>query len=183
MANAFYTENNKEIKSAGIIFYSFYKGKLHLLLQNCCGKWSDFGGKKEKSDITPIITAARETSEESNCMFISHRPVLSKEDVINKLDKCTKYISNKIKKNYDNTPVYIKRAKYMLYFVRIPVHEMRKLKKRNFSEIEYFTNVPRSVAWIKFSDYKKLLDKKKIHIRINDNNVLSHLEKLSSIID
>jgi hypothetical protein len=183
MLNAFYTKNNKEIKSAGIIFYSFYKGKLHLLLQNCKNKWSDFGGKKEKEDTAPYITAARETSEESNCMFVSYKSLLSKKDVIDNINKCTKYITKKIKKNISNPPVYIGRSKYMLYFVKISVFEMRQLKKRNFSEIEYFTNIHRKIEWIKFSDYKELLNQGKIHIRINNNNVLSQLEKLSSCMN
>ncbi|VVU94562.1 hypothetical protein CPAV1605_287 [seawater metagenome] len=180
MAQVFLTEDNKEIKSAGIIFYAYKKKKTYLLLQNDNERWCDLGGKKDKEDTCPEDIAAREAAEESNCCFVSSHRILDKEKVIELLPKCQEYLKSKIV--YQSQSLYLPKSKYMLYFVRISNKEKVKLKKNDFSNVEFFSNIEREMDWISLNKYKELLLEKKIHVRLNDKNVTNYLNFLNSII-
>lgn len=63
--------------SAGVLIYTIdEKGELWFLLgRDFKKKYSDFGGRKEESDLTPIDTASRECYEET-CGVVMDRTTL-----------------------------------------------------------------------------------------------------------
>ena len=167
--------NNKEVKSAGIIFYTFYKDKgISMLLQNRKNIYSDFGGKSEHSDKSIMHIAARESAEETNSSFVSMQKIKTKEKAIELLPKCINYLLDKLNKAKMN--IYLEKSKYMLYFIKLSNKEMNKLIRVSFIDEELIDYEKRTIELLTFYDYIDMYKKNKIHIRLSDKRIYNFLK-------
>ena len=71
----------------------------------------------------------------------------------------------------------------MLFFVKLSKREMLGLKKKSFSDTEYFSNITRYIKWITLNKYMELLKEKKIHCRLLNKHVIAYLKSLDDIIN
>jgi 8-oxo-dGTP pyrophosphatase MutT (NUDIX family) len=115
--------NNKEVLSAGVLFYTIIDNNTYYLLRKDnskknYNKWSDLGGKSDKEDKVLFDTITRELLEETN-------------NEINKLLNVDSFNALKawiIKSNYKI--IYNKICKYLIFKIRL-----YDLKITDFSNI------------------------------------------------
>ena len=105
--------NNKEVLSAGVLFYTIIDDKTYFLLRKDNSKknknkWSDLGGKSDKEDKVLFDTLTREILEETNNQIIE----LLK--INNDYNELRTWI---IKSKYDI--IYNLKCKYLIFKIRL----------------------------------------------------------------
>jgi len=150
-------------KASGILPYTIINNEIYFLLQQIdkTNLYSDFGGKREKTDNSIKYTAAREFSEETNGYFFSNiSNTLSDTDLIKKsriiIESLLIY----------NNPLYIYNfnGKYLIYLLYIKSIDPNKL-----DNVEKYSNIKRKCKWIKRSSLiNDDFIKKKIDYRLRN---------------
>ena len=112
------------IRAGGVIFYKYNESGYDCLLSYDGKTYSDFGGKTDTSDSCIEDTVSREVAEESNGVF--------EKD----------WTKDRLKQN----PFYIKKGKYIVYFVELTSWYDPSL----FGDIEVHAQIPRKIDWIPF---------------------------------
>lgn len=145
----FYMYDNMDnpVRAAGIIPYAMKNDKLHFLVINRNDRYEDFGGKTSQEDITLTHTILREAYEESNGIFT---PPMIYDYIVN--------------------PCFIKKSKYVVYFVPISP----KWMSRDFGDIEHHEQIIRKVEWV---PYNKFLTNR--HPRLFSKNFVDRVKNLS----
>ena len=127
-------DSNNQIKGVGILFTRIDEnGETQLLVQETgkhkkkkySEKISDFGGKVDDTDSSPIFTASRELHEESNgALYRKESKKAKNEDEQIKNKQTKKYLDiNELKKivqNHKYKVIYSSNSKYLLYLVNFP---------------------------------------------------------------
>lgn len=120
----FYTKDNKPILASGLILTFNNKLVVQYETKKKAGTkyLSDFGGKLEHYDPTPLDGAIREFMEETNGYLYNRKHNIL--DYENRREILDYYIDilNRIKKY-----IYIGYGKYMLYIIEIDVETYEKL--------------------------------------------------------
>jgi hypothetical protein len=136
--------NSYECKAGGILPYIIKNNSIYFLLQHSNNKiYSDFGGKREKTDQNIIQTVAREFSEETNGLFFNNNSLdknLSLDDSIKK----SRIIIESLLLHNDPLYIYNYNGKYIIYLL-----ELYSINKNNFGNIENFTKINRKCEWVK----------------------------------
>ncbi len=160
MRPTFYLHDDQShpIRAGGILFYKYSKdiADFELLMIKSRGQFEDFGGCTDSVDSDIIDTVTREVEEESNCVF-------KREELREKLQGIE--------------PVYVKYCKYALYCVELTQHYDPEL----FGDVELHDNISRTVEWIPYETFNKPEFIKKLHFRLNQQNILDHLKILLCI--
>jgi hypothetical protein len=116
--------NNKEVLSAGVLFYTIIDNNTYYLLRKDNSKknnnkWSDLGGKSDKKDKVLFDTITRELLEETN----NEINKLLNIDSFNSFDSLKSWI---IKSNY--IIIYNKSCKYLIFKIRLNDLKIKYLK-------------------------------------------------------
>lgn len=162
--------------AAGILIMSFFSGQLYVLLgRDYVGMYSDFGGKNEKYETNPLLTASRECYEETCGIFLDETKLIFKL------------------KEYQNTGVinFVKgktffQKPYYMYMMLINYEEYKDtprhfdvayefLKQSKGKYSKYLEKT--ELKWFKFKDLFKKDDSKlrnmfKQTIKNNKDNIL-----------
>ena len=192
-------------RAAGVLFYTFKKGKLKVLLQSSHKGWVDLGGKTEHGDVDIFMTAAREASEESNCALITKTPLTTREDVLPLIGKCTQAIRTKLV-HKSSRHIYIKQSKYLLFLVPLSSFEARNLKQSKLLDRELFFDDPlpigqavvatspnkpdvtinppsthdahykRTMGWKSLNTFQELVDANELHPRLRHSRIYHQLQ-------
>ena len=204
--NEFYSLQNKlcynpikNCKSAGVIPYTIHNGKVLLLLHKLIDPikkkdygWNDFGGKRNFNENT-IITAAREFSEETSCLFYlqelddmklydslknNDKLIYSKNDIRNLksiIPLSTKYFSEKINKYV--SPIYINSKEiYISYLVKVNYLDVDDIPKAEDIHIPYENRYIRKCKWFTIDDLVKM-DDNKFHKRLQITKIKERIHK------
>ena len=187
-----HSTHHNPCRAAGVLFYTFKKGKLKLLLQSSDKGWVDLGGKTENKDGDIFTTAAREASEECNCALVTKTAITNREDLLQFIPACTQLIKKKITKK-DCIQIYIRQSKYLLFITHLTSFEARNLKQSKLLDRELFdgtvASLPadattsnhrcmRTVGWKSFNSYKELLAQNAIHPRLRHKSLYNAIEPL-----
>lgn len=123
----FYTKHKHPIRAAGILCYvkNPKNQKKIWLLRESKGYLTDTGGKTDKEDNCPMVTAIRETVEETNGHLFSIR---------HDENTCFQILSTQLQKQ-NNKRIYIKESKYLLFIFELKYCAFFKPLKR-FGKIE-----------------------------------------------
>lgn len=158
-------------KASGIIFYRYTPTGPEYLIQHYKYKgkcwYSDFGGKVEKGDTSIEYTAARETTEETNCGFLM--PFWLTQQLTKPVyDVCKlfsiKYIMKLIKmESFKLTSI---NSQYILFLTHVP-HSLSDNLDLGNTELHSKYNHKRSIFWIKHDDFINI-NYKTIHPRIRN---------------
>lgn len=194
----------KHAKGAGVIPYTFIDGILHFLFQRSTFPlnpknqgWNDFGGKKDGDDGDAIDIAAREFTEETNCLFylrenlsiegnaklfelLQHRDDMTYSDnavvSLKKLLPIAKtYYNIKLRNQNQELKLKIKET-YASYFIYVPYIEANIIPKAEDLHVDYDVRYMRECKWISFTElleinddeFHKRLQIVKIKARIQD---------------
>lgn len=173
-------------KSAGIIPYTYYNGKLLFLLQRIKNPskkkdsgWNDFGGKRICHKETTIETAAREFNEETSCLFYlkeqkdedskkmylafqNNNELNYSEKTINDLKKLIpisqKYFANKISQYV--LPIHISsKETYISYFLKVKYLPEHEIPNAEDIHIQYEDRYIRECKWFSFNEIIKFKEK------------------------
>lgn len=204
-----YTKENRvekydpmnKCKSAGIIPYTLMNGKIYFLFQIAIDPirkknigWNDFGGKHNNDSDSTAITAAREFSEETSCLFYL------KELNTNETNQIYDLLKNNDKLIYDDNtveilkkilplsqdffydkiteyavPIYVSSKNiYISYFVNVKYINENELPVAEDIHIPYETRYIRKCKWFSYDeiiemnehDFHKRLQITKIQNRI-----------------
>ena len=179
-------------KSAGIIPYSIYNGKLYFLLQQSVNPlrkkdygWNDFGGKKIDPKENTSETAAREFSEETSCLFYlkeqnndeskklydilkDNQELYYDDETISNLKKLIpisqKYFADKITEYV--LPIYVSsKETYISYFIRVEYIPEKDLPRAEDIHIPYEYRYIRMCKWFTFDELMNI-DEKDFHKRL-----------------
>lgn len=190
-------------KSAGVIPYTHYQGKLLFLLQHATNPsrkkdqgWNDFGGKKIQAIETTAQTAAREFSEETSGLFYLQHRLLQGED-------CETTYHN-LKDNFDLTynanivtelldvinsskqhfakkiceldvPIYISsKETYISYFLKVDYVPADDIPRAEDIHIPYETRYLRSCRWFTYQELLEL-NEKDFHKRLQITRIQQRL--------
>lgn len=143
--------NNEKFncKAGGILPYTIISNNIYFLFQKPHTKhkkqfYTDFGGKRETSDIDIIYTSAREFAEETNGEFfrksiydINEYDYIKRSTII--MDSIIRY----------RKPIYLYNyyGKYITYFV-----EVYPISVSALGNIEYKENIKRDCIWISLDE-------------------------------
>lgn len=145
--NIVINNQNYQCKAGGILPYTIINNNIYFLLQKQYSKknnskdslYSDFGGKREKSDPNIGYTAAREFSEETNGIFFNKSNNNNLDDKI----KTSTIITESLLKHNIPEYIYNYNGKYLIYLLYVyPVNTEK------FDNIEFFTKLKRTCEWI-----------------------------------
>jgi hypothetical protein len=190
-------------KSAGIIPYTIHNDTLYFLFQKADNPsrkkdagWNDFGGKQLDPKETTIDVAAREFSEETNCLFYlkenintnsnklyellkNNENLFYDENAVDQLKKLIpesqKFYVNKISEFV--IPLYINsKETYISYFVRVNYIPENDIPNAEDLHIFYEDRYTRECRWFTIDDimqmseneFHKRLQITKIQKRINN---------------
>lgn len=186
----------QKAKGSGIIPYSIIDGNIYFLLQKTdspCKKkdsgWNDFGGKKNKSEHT-VMTAAREFSEETSCLFylkeiddeesnllyekLKDNPTLSyDEESIEKLKKIIniseQFFFDKI--NAYVNPIYVSSKEiYISYIIKVKYIPITDIPRAEDLHIPYEDRYVRECKWFSLDEFM-LLEEEDFHKRLQITKV------------
>ena len=149
---------------AGILPIAFHDGKIYFLYGRetkdykgrDSGKWSDFGGAREKNESLKT-TAIREGFEETSGLFgdeNSIKHLVNKKTIVKlTINNFTTYIvevpyDKDIPDKYDKMYKNIKKNKYYLIEEHNGLWEKDKMKWVEFKNLKHFRNVCR--PWYKY---------------------------------
>jgi hypothetical protein len=174
---AFFSQTQKaNSKGAGVIPYAIIDGNQYFLLQHadvpCKRKdlgWNDFGGKKNL-DEEISLTAAREFSEETSCLFylkenntieninlyekLKNNLLLEYDSdtiakLINIIPMAQKYFADKID---DSTLCVSSRDTYLSYFIRVNYISAKDIPIAEDLHISYAERYTRICKWFTFDE-------------------------------
>lgn len=160
--NIIINNQNYQCKAGGILPYTIINNNIFFLLQKQQTKknnskdslYSDFGGKREKSDPNIGYTAAREFSEETNGIFFNKE---NKNNLDEKI-KTSTIITESLLKYQIPEYIYNYNGKYLIYLLYVyPVNTEK------FDNIEFFTKLKRTCEWI---NCKELLNDEFINTKL-----------------
>lgn len=166
----FYFDNDKDkpILASGVLFIKESPdGKKDVLVQKVKkedGKIivTDFGGKVDLDDTTPIQAAARELGEEINYgIFHKDKGSFLDEEGLKRL----------IQGNIMGK-VYLPTAKYFLVFVKFNDKEIG-IDMEKIGDHETLDQIERTVDWISSDDFIKTYFDQKLHPRLWSKQVLN----------
>lgn len=190
-------------KSAGIIPYTIHNDQLYFLLQKEVSPiskknsgWNDFGGKKLYLNENTADTAAREFSEETNCLFYLNEHKSVKNDAYYNLFKDNnelKYDDHtiaKIKKIIPKSqeyfsanitkyiaPIYIStKETYISYFVKVSYIPEEDLPRAEDIHIPYEQRYIRNCKWLSTNEILAL-DEKDFHKRLQITRIQERIKK------
>lgn len=172
-------------KSAGIIPYTIHNQNLYFLFQKAENPkrkkdsgWNDFGGKKIEFEEHTALTAAREFSEETSCLFylleiiendpqkkqlyLKYYEMLKNNDML-KYDKDVVEILKQLIKDSQNfffekitevvLPIYISsKETYISYFVKVKHIPEQDLPIAEDIHIPYDVRYIRQCKWISYDE-------------------------------
>lgn len=144
-------------KAAGILPYTIINNKLFFLLQKSSKNtslYSDFGGKRERSDKNSMYTAAREFSEETNGIFFNNK----KFNNINNHIKTSTIITESLLMKQLPLYIYNFNGKYLIYMLYVYPIRIQQL-----GDTEIHANLKRSCEWI---DGKMLINDEFINTQL-----------------
>ena len=138
---------NYPCKAGGILPYTIINNNVYFLLQKQFNKkttnkqslYSDFGGKREKTDPNIRYTAAREFSEETNGIFFNKQ----QNKNLNQNIKTSTIITESLLKHQLPLYIYNYNGKYLIYLLYVYPININK-----FDNIEFFTKLKRTCEWI-----------------------------------
>jgi len=185
-------DSNNQIKGVGILFTRIDEnGETQLLVQETgkhkkkkySEKISDFGGKVDDTDSSPIFTASRELHEESNgALYRKESKKAKNEDEQIKNKQTKKYLDiNELKKivqNHKYKVIYSSNSKYLLYLVNFPSTINVDFTKTG--AYEQFDKIKRDVKWISVTEFNSNYKTKKNHYRLFNNDLMTYLQSLSN---
>ena len=169
----FFWRNNKKKEIMAVGIFIIQDGKVLVQYIDNYDRYEDLGGKTELFDKTYFDTIARETWEEMNGSIY-----YNKKSGKNKSNKIKKYLDEKlIKKLIKNNKlksIYSKFSKYLILFVNLPLkYKIDFTKSGNYEETN---KIKRKIKWIQIYEFIKFYNKKKIHIRLRDKNIINFLK-------
>ena len=179
-------------KSAGIIPYTFFNGKLYFLLQKAKNPfrkkdfgWNDFGGKKITPNESTADTAAREFSEETSCLFylaeqkndisLNYFNLLKNNENLSYNENCInilkniiplsqKYFSEKITEYV--LPIFVSsKETYISYFIKVEYIFEKNLPMAEDIHIPYQNRYIRTCKWFSMDEIMEL-DEQDFHKRL-----------------
>ncbi len=168
MQKIFYNDNdeNQPVQAAGSLIYRINKDKNDiefLLIHNFKRNfYEDFGGHTNFDDKNVFDTIARETNEESNYNL--------------------KFKSVKKRVMKSKLKVYIKKSKYLIYFIKATDTESN-LVKSDFGNIEELDKIKRTVNWYPVNKILKKEFIDKLNFRLKNRYVFNIMKDLQSSID
>ena len=189
-------DSNNQIKGVGILFTRIDEnGETQLLVQETgkhkkkkySEKISDFGGKVDDTDSSPIFTASRELHEESNGALYRKESKKAKnedEQISRHIDdvQTKKYLDiNELKKivqNHKYKVIYSSNSKYLLYLVNFPSTINVDFTKAG--AYEQLDKIKRDVKWISVTEFNSNYKTKKNHYRLFNNDLMTYLQSLSN---
>ena len=191
-------------KSAGVIPYCYKGDNIYFLFQksdfplrNKDDGWNDFGGKKTSNEMT-FETAAREFSEETNCLFylkdqqpfdeVTYDSLKNNSNLsysVETVEKIKQLIPISKKYYFDKIsqyayPLYTSSKEiYISYFVKVDYIPAEDLPCAEDIHIPYEVRYKRTCQWFSLSQillmneqqFHKRLQITKIQSRIDDFNV------------
>ena len=171
----FNKKDSNPILAVGVIFTKTINDKKHLLVQEILhhelkkniNKLTDFGGKVDETDTSPINTLARELHEESNGSFYYEN---------NKKDYLSIEELQQLIQNHKFKIIYSERSKYLLYFVNFP--STLKIDYNKAGDYEQLDKIKRKVKWVSKDEFLSYMNKKKIHYRLFDRRILNFIKKI-----
>ena len=143
--------------AAGVLIMSFFSGQLHVLLgKDYVGMYSDFGGKNEKYETNPLLTASRECYEETCGVFLDETKLIFKLK------------ENQLNNNYVKGKTFFQKPYYM-YMLLVNYEDYQDvnrhfnvaydfLKKSKGKYSKYLEKT--ELKWFKFKDLFKKDDSK-----------------------
>lgn len=179
-------------KSAGIIPYAIHNNQVYFLFQKSDNPlrrkddgWNDFGGKQTNLYETTSMTAAREFSEETSCLFylveksdaesvanykrLMHNKNLSYDpediEILKKIiPQSQNFFSNRITQFV--SPIYLSsKETYISYFIKVEYISAEDIPKAEDLHIDYEDRYVRTCKWFTF-DELMALDEKDFHKRL-----------------
>lgn len=190
-------DSNNQIKGVGILFTQIDEnGETQLLVQETgkhkkkkySEKISDFGGKVDDTDSSPIFTASRELHEESNGALYrkesKKRPINKKRQISKHIDdvQTKKYLDiNELKKivqNHKYKVIYSSNSKYLLYLVNFPSTINVDFTKAG--AYEQLDKIKRDVKWISVTEFNSNYKTKKNHYRLYNNDLITYFQSLTN---
>jgi len=185
-------DSNNQIKGVGILFTRIDEnGETQLLVQETgkhkkkkySEKISDFGGKVDDTDSSPIFTASRELHEESNgALYRKESKKAKNEDEQIKNKQTKKYLDiNELKKivqNHKYKVIYSSNSKYLLYLVNFPSTINVDFTKTG--AYEQFDKIKRDVKWISVTEFNSNYKTKKNHYRLFNNDLITYFQSLTN---
>lgn len=154
-------DTQKPVRASGILFYKIISDKTYLLVISSKSRIEDFGGKTDLVDKSPLDTALREASEESNNL-IDINTYRSRVDP----DDC----------------IYVPHAKYLLYFCRLYEHEFPDTHV--FGRLEYCENIPRNIIYLDKSQLYRRAYLKKLNPRLKyKRKTLKMIRQLGKVVE
>lgn len=171
LRKVFYFEDDKEkpILAAGVLFVrDDTNGRKEVLVQKVKKEdgsfvFSDFGGKVDLDDNTPIQAMARELGEEINySIYSKNRKTFLDDEALKKI--LQKNIIQKI---------YLPVAKYFLIFAKFDDNLDIDMEKTGTKESH--DNIERTVEWIRADQFIQNYFDQKLHPRLWSRQVLSFL--------
>ena len=186
-------DSNNQIKGVGILFTQIDEnGETQLLVQETgkhkkkkySEKISDFGGKVDDTDSSPIFTASRELHEESNgALYRKENKKAQNENEQIKNEQTKKYLDiNELKKivqNHKYKVIYSSNSKYLLYLVNFPSTINVDFTKAG--AYEQLDKIKRDVKWISVTEFNSNYKTKKNHYRLFNNDLMTYFQSLSNI--
>lgn len=188
------TQNIRNLaKSAGVVPYSYVEGKLYFLFQithppisdiksrNKIGVLCDFGGKRDALlDKDIIMTASREFSEETSCLFFEKDSEKNNlKNLKNLITKSTEHYSNQIKNMCEKHKYFelYHDFSYVVYLLKTDYIPAETFPDKEDQYINYDVHYKRECLWISYDDLMRM-PYYKIHRRLNAVKLLPKIRCL-----
>jgi hypothetical protein len=150
---AFKTELGEIMTAGGVLFYSLTHGFLMQFVMNGKGQInsSDFGGKVDEKDTSPLESLRREIEEETNGKL---PPYDVKSSIINFF--------------------YIPESKYLIVICQAP-ESFDGMDLGSFGSSEEHSSIPRTVSWVSVPDF---LESRTLHPRLMARSLRDTIKSL-----
>jgi hypothetical protein len=174
-------------KSAGVVPYSYIGNKLYFLFQithppksdtksrNKIGVLCDFGGKRDPTDRDIVMTASREFSEETSCLFF--RKKYEHDDLKALITASTDHFSALFKNMCKEHPYFelYNDISYVVYLYKVDYIPADMFPDKEDEYMNYDVHYKRECVWISYDDLIKL-PYYKIHRRLNAVKLIPKLK-------
>ena len=179
----------------GMIFYVKHNDTVYFVMQqqnNKKYKFTDLGGKIDKTDKTVIDAAQREVMEETNGMLFNKlfKPEFNKEFILKPNPKAKEYTLNFNRLLNENKPIfsYKSNSKYLCILIELNIDYIKEDILPNkeltlipgFGDYEDGDKIKRDIIWININNFSKLLNKKgdDLHVRLQTHEMKSLIDSL-----
>ena len=167
--------SDKQVKAAGILFYTIKNEQKYYLMTETNNLLSDIGGKIEETDLTILDIAIREFCEEINASLF--------EKVENNIEEKIRELGNYIKMNIKiEKEYYIPKSKYLIFiaYLKPEIMDLHNSDSNFFGNVEITENRIRNIFWINKNKIFEYKIQNRVHPRLWNNRLWQEIfgEKL-----